>query len=518
MNPGYYQSEWAALREADPDVRDVRALADRLALAFLDDHYYRGVFDADAIELLCEMGVHFEDEPRRCAAAAALFGIVVEGLCDDFEPLQAEAYNNVMSCVLSHCRRWPGAAALDRDLSSFALESFQDIYRRSERLRCEHQAPFAAAGRPVEKVLLLSRVTLGADVAITSVLVQRLADRFAQADLVIVGGPKLGELFGAHPRLRVRPVDYPRRGGMLERFAVWQAVLAAVRDEIGGLPAGAGVIVDPDSRLSQLGVLPVAQGDALAFFNSRQYDESTARLAMAELANRWADSVFGPGPRRYPRVWLPSEPLRRGRAFCDRCRAGGRRLVCVSFGVGGNDRKRVGERFERLLIAGLLAEPHTCVLLDSGAGQVERARTAGLLAEMGAGGHAVCRTTLEAPEGPDGSARLIAVETGIGEFAAVIGSADEYIGYDSAGQHLAAAQAVPCYTVFAGTNDTRFVRRWRAFGPGEFHVIHADTLRDGPGGDEGRTVARVLDRRREACGGAAAAIARPALCGSPGGP
>lgn len=497
MKPGLYQNEWTRLKAADPDAEAVRGLANRIALAFLDDHYYRGVFDDEAIRLLCEMGVHFDDDLRSRAVASALFGIVVEGLCDDFEPLQVEAYNNVMSRVVSCCRQWPGGAELDRDLSAFGLESFEDVYNRSEAIRRGHQVPFAGGEEAVEKVILLSRVTLGADVAITSVLARRLADRFPDADLTVVGGAKLGELFAARPRLRVHRLDYPRRGGVLERFRVWQAVLEAVRAETDGVPTGRAVLVDPDSRLSQLGVLPVADPAICYFFNSREHSAATARMAMGELANHWADTVFGPAGVRYPAVWLDDESLRRADAFCGGLRHDGARLVCVSFGVGGNDRKRVGEAFENRLVERLLEEPQTRVVLDSGAGESERGRTKSLLAEMAARGHTVVEATLADAATIDPESRLIAVATGIGEFAALVGQADEYIGYDSAGQHLAAAQAVPCYTVFAGTNDTRFVRRWRAFGPGQFHVIHADTLRNPPGVGSAETVARIMDRRRE---------------------
>jgi ADP-heptose:LPS heptosyltransferase len=55
---------------------------------------------------------------------------------------------------------------------------------------------------------------------------------------------------------------------------------------------------------------------------------------------------------------------------------------------------------------------------------------------------------------------------------------DEYIGYDSAGQHIAAAVETPCLTVFAGSNNMRFIRRWSAFGPERCQIVHVDTLSD----------------------------------------
>ena len=41
-----------------------------------------------------------------------------------------------------------------------------------------------------------------------------------------------------------------------------------------------------------------------------------------------------------------------------------------------------------------------------------------------------------------------------------------YIGYDSAGQHAAAALGIPAITVFAGHPNERFLRRWHPHGTG----------------------------------------------------
>jgi ADP-heptose:LPS heptosyltransferase len=73
---------------------------------------------------------------------------------------------------------------------------------------------------------------------------------------------------------------------------------------------------------------------------------------------------------------------------------------------------------------------------------------------------------------------LIGLQTKIGEIAAVISQCDEYIGYDSAGQHIAAAVETPCLTIFAGSNNMRFVRRWSACGPQRCRTVHVDTLTD----------------------------------------
>ena len=51
-------------------------------------------------------------------------------------------------------------------------------------------------------------------------------------------------------------------------------------------------------------------------------------------------------------------------------------------------------------------------------------------------------------------------------FAAIIAGSSLYVGYDSAGQHVAAACGVPLISIFAGFPAPRMFDRWRPCGPG----------------------------------------------------
>ena len=58
-------------------------------------------------------------------------------------------------------------------------------------------------------------------------------------------------------------------------------------------------------------------------------------------------------------------------------------------------------------------------------------------------------------------------------FAAIIAGSSLYVGYDSAGQHVAAACGVPLISIFAGFPAPRMFERWRPVGPG-CKVIRVD--------------------------------------------
>jgi ADP-heptose:LPS heptosyltransferase len=49
-----------------------------------------------------------------------------------------------------------------------------------------------------------------------------------------------------------------------------------------------------------------------------------------------------------------------------------------------------------------------------------------------------------------------------------------YVGYDSAGQHVAAACGIPLITIFAGYPNERFFERWTPSGAGRIDVFPAE--------------------------------------------
>ncbi|HOD28062.1 MAG TPA: glycosyltransferase family 9 protein [Syntrophales bacterium] len=493
MRPEFYEDKWARLRER-PSAAELKPLARQLALSFLDEYFYNDRYEAGYIRLLCEMATAFEDDALNLSGAGALFGIVIESLCDDFEELQTETYNRVMCQVVTHCRALPAGAWLDRRLKEFGMDSYGSLFGRIETFR-NHSDAYRPDIRPPKKILLLSRVTIGADVAITSVMIQRLKRTFPEAEIRVIGGAKLDQIFGGNPDVHIDVFNYSRRGGLFERFRGWEAVLEAIGREAPPDLAREVILVDPDSRLSQLGVLPLIGDGHYLFFNSRGKDSYPKKMSISELTNHWLDRVFGEAEFCYPRVWLQKDDLDRAARFVAGLRAAGcGRVIAINLGVGGNSRKRLSEAFERRLISTLLEDPRTVILLDKGFGEEELGRTARLMAAFGD------RPRLDVPFAglPDRGipGGLVGVECDIGEIAALISHSDEFIGYDSACQHIAAAVGVPTYTVFAGSNNTRFIRRWHACGPARSEIIHVDTLTHPPMFDDEDIVARIIDARR----------------------
>jgi hypothetical protein len=260
----------------------------------------------------------------------SLFGVWVEGLADRFEPALCDMYARLFAQAVGHANAdWEPSALVAR-------------YQRVRR-------PRPIPGKP-HRIFVLSRVTLGADVAVTSVLLAAAKKRFPHAEIVFVGSRKNFELFAADPHLHHAPVEY-RRGSLQERLAVWKDLEAV-------LAAPDAVVIDPDSRLTQLGLLPVCPEERYYLFESRAYGGDSER-SLPELAAAWAGETFGvSGAKPY---------LALGRTLQHSP------YIAVSLGMGENPAKRIPDPFEQELL-GLLAETGEPVSIDTGAGGEEGER------------------------------------------------------------------------------------------------------------------------------------------------
>jgi ADP-heptose:LPS heptosyltransferase len=172
---------------------------------------------------------------------------------------------------------------------------------------------------------------------------------------------------------------------------------------------------------------------------------------------------------------LPAEHQNFGRLIVEKLRrAGTSRVTVVSLGVGGNQNKRVSEKFEIEMVNRLIKD--STLVLDKGATGEEREQIDRIVAALRASGRAVIeiaesdRADAIALEKIEADA--ITWDGGLGAFAGLIAAGDRYVGYDSAGQHIAAALRIPTQTIFVNTSSPTFAERWRPYGPGVIEVLN----------------------------------------------
>ncbi len=333
----------------------------------------------------------------------ALFRIVVEGLADRFEPRLCDTYARLFAEAIA-----PGESA--------------PLVERYRRVRI----PRPVTGDP-RTVFVLSRVTLGADVAVTSVILDAAKRRFPNARIYLAGPRKNWELFAADPRILHLHVNY-RRGTLRARLATVPELRAA-------LAQPDSIVIDPDSRLTQLGLLPVCPEERYFFFESRACG-GDGDDPLPVLTRHWAEQTLGiPDARPFVAVEQPTGLPPSG--------------IAISLGVGENPAKRIADPFEAELLA-LLARSGLPLTIDLGAGGEEAARVERAIAQSGVTAHTW--------------------KGSFAGFASIIARSQLYVGYDSAGQHVAAACGIPLIAVFAGFSCPRTFARWRPAG----RVIRAD--------------------------------------------
>ncbi len=412
------------------------------------------------------------DEVLRAAGLAALFGGLVEPLNDGFTPAGRAGYARWFAHICWRVAgREPVLAGL---LSALGVADEPALHARYQAARL---GP-APAPATAEKILILSRVTIGADLLLTTVAVQRLRTRYPAAELVVLGDAKLAALIGGFPGVRVRPLAYGRRGPLRERLGAWLAVADAVTAERPDL------VFAPDSRLDQLGILPVIADPArYALWENVLPDGQALSLArcLDGFLARWLGLPAEPPVE--PRTRL--DPVTLALAARLRAALGARPLAAVKLDHGGNPAKSL-PRAAEVRILGRLRELGWRVLLDRGFGEAERANSDALLAEAG-------WTAVDLDDSGAGlgtpvaglaadslaTADVVRFHGSIGGWAAANAICGLAVSYDSVGHHLSAGLGVPVVTAFTGHQDARFPVAWRPHGPGAVTVIEIATAAKG---------------------------------------
>lgn len=398
----------------------------------------------------------FCSEPDLAASATkALFSELVEEWADRFEPSLCATYAAFMSEVL-YAPGSPVAAVL-ATLGYGEPEELLDRYLRT-----------TSAGRTldldrrnVKKVAVLSRITLGADVVVTRPLLLAAASAFPSAEIEFIGPKKNADLIMAGHPIRHREISYGRTAVLVDRLLAWDQLREAVQGSVNGLRPDEYLIVDPDSRLTQLGLLPVAPDSSYHFFESRSAGGGGSS-SLGALALQWCGRIWGVDAASAGRVPPQVSPASRKRLSDE----GDRPLAAVSFGVGGRGSKRVGDHFEDGLLE-LLRRRGFRIVLDYGLGEEEAHVVDQRVAAFGG---TVGELSRDQPGWPS-QTDLLTWRGSLAAFGEWTEAADVYVGYDSAAAHLAAAHATPVIEIFAGAPSERFRQRWTPAGPAPVHVL-----------------------------------------------
>ena len=404
-------------------------------------------------------------------ATQAIFGEIVEPWADSFEPDLAVRYVAFMSEAVFA----PGSPIVS-SLTELGLRTPAELRRRYRRVRRCPFGPSCDLGA-VRRVVVLSRVTLGADIAVTGTVIDSARRLCPRADVTFVGPEKNADLLASGRRIEPKTIAYGREATLGSRLVTWPVVRELVIECIAGLPSQEWIVLDPDSRLTQLGLLPVAPDEAYYHFESRSAPVDNP-APLSELAAQWSlgsRALSGAEVSKDQRA--TGVPVNgKSKAMADQLGPGSHRPVAaVSFGVGGRESKRLGGRFEDDLLE-LLRQEGYHIILDYGAGDDEERLTDERVRAFAGS----VETLHESGDWLKSTANLHTWKGSLPGFGRWMAEADVFIGYDSAAAHLAAALAVPVIEVFAGAPSALMRKRWTPSGESPTWVIPVDGPSDAP--------------------------------------
>ncbi|MGD8258064.1 MAG: hypothetical protein PVH56_10895, partial [Desulfobacterales bacterium] len=88
MKSSFYREKWASLKTRNAARHEYKRLSRQIAHSFMDSYLKDYYYKSDYIDLLCEMTTAVDKRGVNIIASRALFRIIIESLCDDFEDLQ----------------------------------------------------------------------------------------------------------------------------------------------------------------------------------------------------------------------------------------------------------------------------------------------------------------------------------------------------------------------------------------------------------------------------------------------
>ena len=474
LNWIFYANSYSLINQIIDNEIETEENLDKYISDILNQHEINGEINNDTLSKVIDFLINEFD--KDFDASKMLFKNLIEPLMDSFTTKGRKAYLEIFSKIISDIRKYSKASRIDEYLDRFGLNTQKQIYERSKNLTMTYKSFNNEKIKKIKKIFILSRVTIGADVAVTSIIIERIMRLFPKAEIFFIGPKPQIQLFRGNSRLNFLELSFSKKTNIISKLESWADIVDIIENNTNKLNKEEYLIVDPDSRISQLGVMPLpVDMENYLFFNSSVKDieqKNCKILNIAETTNKWLNEVFNIQSNfYYPKVWVKDVQ------FLDKLysfpKLTDKPIVYVSFGVGGNDKKRLGVGFEKRLIFELINKDCT-VILSKGIGHEEEIINKII--------NSITKKDIEVIEincnsyniSSNKEKKLLVHKGSLAEFATLISKSDYYIGYDSLGQHLAAALEVPLTAIMAGFINEYFRYRWNPCGKGIINVIQVD--------------------------------------------
>ena len=466
-----------------------------------------GAFITADIEILAILANHPDREISEKATAE--FMEVSRLVKDLHSKKSAEANNRIGAIGLNVTRLYD--AALNDQLNEFGLNNMAAVLARLKKIQNPGQFNTARANK-IKKVFVLTRSKPGGDVAVNSLIMQTMQDRFPGAEVILVGPKKHGQVFdnmGIRIAEPAKPapvvINDVRRSPRLNELIMgnWTSLRGVIEPEMDDLQRGEeSIVIDTFTRPVFFSTLPAFRGDADSgsyfYFDMVPYEDATGeKMTYGATVRQWARDIFGPANGEYyAKTSMPQEDKSKAARIFDELGMRDRHVVAIGNGCGGDYLKAMSQGFETELVKRVVAEDAQ-VVFDMGFTGEELQRAISIMGSLIAEGVSTGIVVTESGMEPglvtidamrvraDEEARnvprdqktpLIPTQMTaanrpqvlfhygpISGFGAMIGESQQYIGYDSSFQHTSSGLGQKITTVFTGYDSDDFPSMWSPY-------------------------------------------------------
>ena len=405
-----------------------------------------------------------ENELEQSAAIRCVFAELVEPWNDSFSMRGRNAYAAIFGRIV-----WQTCEADNMLMNSLKMFNINTEEQLRNRHLVHRQGKALQVPATAKRIVVLSRVTIGADILLSSVVIKRLRERYPDAEIIITGNKKLYGLFGAMPQLKVESLDYARRGTLITRLRSWISLHEQIKDLKPDL------VVAPDSRLDQLGLLPICCKEQYALWENLQLADATQSLS--SLADQWICETLNleSEPPVYPELAFSPDM----QMLSDHMQEliADRPFIAVKLDYGGNSDKAVSREWE-IEILRCMIDRGWRILIDRGFGEEELQNSDAVIRGVGMSAFDISESDpdqgmliRDVTEKDLNGTDIVRFYGSIAAWAACAKHCQLAFSYDSVGHHLAAALATPLVIAFTGYKDDAFPKAWQPRGPGEINMV-----------------------------------------------
>lgn len=334
----------------------------------------------------------------------------------------------------------------------------------------------------IKEVFILSRATIGADALITGIILSKIKKEMPFTNITFIDSLGIGGALFNIPKIKnitefkneqdeLISLKWNRNEfSLLERLNYSADLWTFLKSKTKKLNKTEYLIIDPSTRLSQTGLMPVSP--LFSYFlmpfhmlkeNPITNEDCKEIYSLGDLTNIYLDKIFGKSEKIYPCLYLNTNEENKIKSLWQKLSLNKDFVTIVHLG-GEPESKWLSEEFEINLLRNLIEKKLKPILIRT-PNRKEEEKNKCLIEMLEKGNKKIVQIEEgENIENEDTSkADIYTFKGSISSFAPLIKNAQLYIGYDSLGQHLAAALEIPLITIFAGHINKVFLRRWTPF-------------------------------------------------------